>query len=265
MNGRLSRMVIAALAITSLAVVSLGAGLAGAERSGGAGMVVSLDGSTSPRRVPRHRYGPVSLTISGTIHDNRSSVPRRLTSLEIAFGARGGLKTAGLPRCPRARLNHATQRQALARCRSALVGHGAILTEVSLNPKRPILARAGALAFNGRADGHPAVWVHAYSASPPVSFVLPFHLRRLRTGAYGVLLRAPVARALGRWPRLRSFRITFSRRYRYRGAPRSYLNAHCPLPPRFHIGFFPLARATYHFAPGPTLTTTILRGCRVNE
>ena len=28
---------------------------------------------------------------------------------------------------------------------------------------------------------------------------------------------------------------------------------------------FPLARATYEFSPGPTLSTTILRGCRVRE
>jgi hypothetical protein len=46
---------------------------------------------------------------------------------------------------------------------------------------------------------------------------------------------------------------------------RSYLSARCPLPPRFSIGFFPLARATYHVAPAPTLATTILRGCRVRD
>jgi hypothetical protein len=95
--------------------------------------------------------------------------------------------------------------------------------------------------------------------------LLPFYLRRLHSGAYGILLRAPVSRALGRWPRLRSFRITLGRRYRDRGVRRSYLRAQCPLPPRFHIGFFPLARATYFFAPAPTLTTTILRGCRAGD
>ena len=123
------------------------------------------------------------------------------------------------------------------------------LAEVPLDPDRPLLARAGLLAFNGRADGRPAVWVHAYSASPPVSFVLPFYLRRQRSGAYGVLMRSPVRRALGRWPRLRSFEVTLGRRYRAGGEPRSYLSAHCPLPPRFNIGILPLARATYLLRP----------------
>jgi hypothetical protein len=252
-----------AAALISLACLAVGP--AGAEQSGRAGIIVSLDGSISPRHIPRQRPVPVSLTLAGTIRGVDGSPPPRLQRVEIAFGARGGLYTAGLAHCPRSRLRNATQRQALTRCRSALVGHGTILTEVPLAPSRPLLVRAGILAFNGAVGGRPAVWVHAYAASPPVSFVLPFYLRRLRSGAYGVLMRSPVRRALGRWPRLRSFRIALGRRYRAHGVSRSYLSARCPLPPRFHIGIFPLARATYHFAPNPTLTTTILRGCRVRD
>lgn len=255
----------AALAIALLASASFAVGLADAERSGRAGVIVSLDGSVSPRYLPRRRSAPISLTLAGMIRSSDGSPPPRLASIEIAFGARGGLSTAGLARCPRARLRNATRAQALARCRAALVGRGAILAEVPLAPERPLPVRAGVLAFNGRSAGRPAVWVHAYSASPPVSFVLPLYLRSLRAGAYGVLLRAPVSRALGRWPRLRSFRITLGRRYRAGGTRRSYLSARCPLPPRFSIGFFPLARAAYRFAPAPTLATTILRGCRVRD
>jgi len=252
----------AALVLVLLTLASLGSGLATAERSGRAGVIVSLDGSVSPHGLPRHRAVPVSLTLAGTIHGSDGSRPPHLARIELAFGARGGFSTAGLPRCPRARLRNATQRQALARCGRALVGRGTILNEVPLAPDSPLLVRADVLAFNAEVAGRPAVWVHAYSDTPPVSYVLPFYVRRLHSGAYGVLLRAPVLRALGRWPRLRSFEITFGRRYRARGARRSYLSARCPLPPRFDAGYFPLARATYHFAPAPNLTTTILRGCR---
>jgi hypothetical protein len=252
-----------AFLLVVLGLLCLTAGRAGAERSGRGGVEVSLDGGLSPRSLPRDRAAPISIALAGTIRAIEGAEPPRLDRIELAFGARGGLDTVGLPRCPRARLRNATQRQALARCAAALVGSGTIVAEVPLNPAEPLLARAHVLAFNGRAAGRPAVWVHAYSASPPVSFVLPFYLRSLRDGAYGVLMEAPVAAALGRWPRLRSFDITLGRRYRDHGASRSYLSARCPLPPRFHIGFFPLARATYDFSPGPTLSTAILRGCRV--
>jgi hypothetical protein len=254
-------VVIAALAIGLATCASL----ARAEQTGGGGVNVSLKGSISPKRLPRHRPVPISVTLEGAIWTPDGSPAPRLASVEFAVGARGGLDTNGLPVCPRARLRDATARQALARCRGALVGRGSIAAEVPLNPEDPIVARAGALAFNGRAGARPAVWVLAYSAAPPVSFVLPFHIRRARGGAFGTLLRAPVARALGRWPRLRSFSLTFGRRYRVGAAAHSYLSADCPLPPRFHASPFPLARATYRFAPRPTHTTTILRACRVRE
>lgn len=261
--GALVRTSSAAL-LSLLAIYCLQPGPAAAECSGRPGLVVCLGGSISPRRLPRDRPAPVSVTLEGTVNAERDD-PAQLNRFEVAFGARGGLDTAGLPSCPRERLRNSTHSQALSRCAPALVGGGGITAEVPLNPAEPILAHAQALAFNGSYHGRPAVWVQAYSAIPPVSFVLPFYLRRPRTGTYGTVLRAPIASALGQWPRLRSFRLRLGRRYRAGGAVHSYLSASCALPPRFHAFRFPLARATYEFSPGPTLSTTILRGCRVRE
>jgi hypothetical protein len=247
------------LAIARLLTV----GPAAAEQTGRPDVVISFDGKISPRRLPRRRFAPVSLELSGSVRGTNGAPPPRLQRIELAFGARGGLDTAGLPVCPRARLRNATRRLALERCRAALVGRGEVSAEVPLNPAEPVLARAGVLAFNARSNGRPAVWVLANSTSPPVSFVLPLYLRRLPTGAYGVLMRSPVRRALGRWPRLRSFEITLARRYRAAGELRSYLNARCPLPPRFDELSVPVARATYYFAPRPTLIQPIRRLCQV--
>jgi hypothetical protein len=256
---------IVAVAIALPSVLYLSSDEVAAERSGRAGVEVSLDGSISPRYIPRHRRVPVSLDLSGTVRTDEALQPSALERIEIAFGARGGLETAGLPVCPRRRLRNATPREALTRCRGALIGHGELTAEVALNPDRPLLARAALLAFNGISRGRPTVWAHAYSASPPISFVLPFYVQRPRASAYGILLRSPVRHALGPWPRLRDFQITLGRRYRAHGELRSYLSASCPLPPRFSIGLFPFAQATYYFTPRPTLTTTILRGCRVKR
>lgn len=260
-----TRRCAAAVAAAVLASTALSAGIAAAERSGRDGVEASLDVSITPNRLPRQHAAPVFITLSGSIHSSDGSAPPRLSRIEVAFGARGGLDTNGLGRCPRRLLRNTTQRQALTNCRSALVGRGRLLTEVPLAPKKPLLADASVLAFNGEARGRPAVWVHAYAAKPPVSFVLPFFLQRLGAGAYGVLLKAPIYRTLGRWPRLRSFRITLGRHYRAGGLRHSYLNARCPLPPRFHSLNLPLARARYEFTPGPTLSIPILRACRTSD
>lgn len=250
----------------ALAIAELAVGPAAAEQTGTPEVHISFDAEIVPRDLPRHRAAPVSLRLSGAVYDGADGdPPPRLQRIELAFGVRGGLDTVGLPLCPWARLRNATQRQALERCHGALVGRGEVRAEVPLNPADPVLARARVLAFNGLSHGRPAVWAHAYSASPPVSFVLPFYLHRRATGAYGLLMRSPVRRALGRWPRLRSFDVTLARRYRFDGEAHSYLSARCPLPPSFNALSVPVARASYRFAPHPTLILPILRRCRVSE
>jgi hypothetical protein len=257
------RLLAGAAVAASLAVLLLAGGEATAERTGRDGIDVSFDASLSPKRLPRQRHAPISLNVSGSIHSSDPSTIPQLSQLEVAFGAGGRLDAVGLSRCPSERLLNATQRQALNRCRPALIGRGSIATEVRLAPERPLTVHASALAFNARSRGRPAIWVHAYSASPPVSFTIPFFVRPARHGGYGLMLRAPIASILGPWPRLRSFHLTLGRRYSDRGARRSYLNGRCPLPPRFHYLSVPIARATFHFAEGPTIASTIHRNCWV--
>lgn len=253
-----------ALAAAALAVAASIAVSAQAEQSARAGVRAAFRGSFAPASIPRHRLAPISLTLEGSARSD-DGPPPRLRRIEFAFGSRGGLETEGLPVCPRARLRNATSRQALARCRDALVGHGEITAEVPFNPQEPIAVRAKVLVFNGRHEGSPAAWVQAYSATPPAAFVLPFYLERPAKGTYGVLMRSPVGRSLGRWPRLRSFQITLARRYRSAGEMRSYLSAHCPLAPRLTRLSVPFARATYEFAPRPTIVQPIRRLCVVRE
>jgi hypothetical protein len=253
------------VAVLLVAAAYVGAGPAAAEQSGRGGVAVSLDGHVSPNVLPRQSLAPVSLFLSGGVHSTNGQPPPPLQRIEIAFGARGGFDAAGLPLCPRSRLRNSTQRQALARCPGSLVGHGTASVEVSLSPTHPIRSHARILAFNGSAHGYPAVWVHGYSAAPAVSFVLPFYLRPVGGGTFGLSMRSPVRQALGAWPRLRSFQITLGRRFRVQGRQRSYLSARCLLPPRFDHLDAPLARATYRFGPSPTVDVAISRPCRVRR
>jgi hypothetical protein len=264
-----SRSSIRVLALAALllapALAYLSSRHAGAEQRGRDGVIARFDADISPNVLPRHGTAPVFVSLSGAVRATAGKTPPRLRRLEVAFGGHGGLDVDGLPTCPRPRLRNATHRQALERCRDALVGRGSILAEVPLARKKPLLARAGALAFNARMHGHPAVWVYAYSASPPVAFVLPFSVHMLPHGPYGLLLTAPIAHSLGRWPRLRGFSLTLGRRYQSRGRRQSYLHARCPLPPSFDELSAPVASATYRFTPRPTIPLTILRTCHVRD
>jgi len=55
--------------------------------------------------------------------------------------------------------------------------------------------------------------------------------------------------------------MNLKRTFRFRGKPRSYLSAGCPAPPNFRKVTFPLARASFAFAGGKTLTSKLNKTC----
>lgn len=56
--------------------------------------------------------------------------------------------------------------------------------------------------------------------------------------------------------------MRLSRRYRAGGERRSYLSAGCPVPKGFSEFSFPLIRASFSFAGGKTLSSTLSKSCR---
>jgi hypothetical protein len=248
--------------LATASIVCLAPDPADAERTQRGDLVVALNARVSPLQLPRRRPAPVALHVSGRIQTaDRSTLPR-VKRIGLSLGGRGRLHAHGLPVCPRARLRTASTRQAFDRCRSALVGTGHIGATVYLPRQAPFPIRGRTLAFNGRAKrGGPAVWVHAFAGSPPVSIVLPFLVHRdARTLATTLTLTIP--ESVGPWPRLARFDLNLFRRYRHRGRLHSYLSASCPIPSAFTAGFLAFAKARYDFADGRRLRVEAVRSCR---
>lgn len=231
-----------------------------AERAQSGNLIVSLNGGIRPRKLPRSRPAPVAVHLSGrALTADRSPLPRvNWIRLELAW--RGVMDTRGLPTCPRQRLRGTSSRQAVASCGGALVGRGRLFARVFVPNQTPFAVNAQLNAFNGRtAAGHHALLVHAFSLDPPVSFTIPFTVRR-RPGNHTVLV-ALIRRSAGPWPHVTSFQVSVSRRFLYRGKWHSYLSASCPVPHGFTAGFS-YARATYTFAGEDQLSTESVRSCR---
>jgi hypothetical protein len=251
-----------ALLVSAVALLVLMPGPAVGERTQRGNLIVAVNGNVSPLRLPRDHPAPVALSIDGRVRTADGSPLPRLTRISLSLAGHGLLFTRGLPVCPRARIRNADSRQALARCRSALVGRGELHAVAFIPHQDPFPIHSSLLAFNGRtARGGPAVWVHAFVGSPPASVVLPFVVRR-GTGTLRTVLTMKVPRSVGTLPHLAGFQLILSRRFPYRGVPRSYLSAFCPAPKGFTAGFLSLARATYAFADGRRLHVEAVRSCR---
>jgi hypothetical protein len=262
--GLATRLAVALLAVALLISSLLLVAPALARRAQVGHLIVSLDASFSPSRLPRHRLAPVSISVSGLLGTDDSSPLPRLRGIEIALASGSSrIDTRGLASCPRRELLSATKHQGLERCADTLVGHGNLSAEVDIPGQIPFPLRATVLAFNGGARGARAVvWLLAFSPAPPASFVVPVFIRH-RPGPLGTSLTGVLPPTLGPWPHVSAFHITFARQFAYRGAIHSYLRASCPVPPRFTGGLLPFARARYFFNAAPTVTTTVARTCHV--
>lgn len=248
-----------------LVVIVLTPGVSRAEQARSGDLVMSLRGEFTPRRLPRQRAAPVSVTLTSRLRTVDGAPVAPVRRIEVAFARAASLSSGGLAVCPRARLRNATAAQAQRRCGGAVVGHGRLALELRLSGELPLCRQARALVFNGRRrGGEAALWMHVFVAEPPVSFVLPFSVRR-GSGAFPTVLAAPVPRAIAGLVRIRGLTITLHRRYRRYGRLRSYVHASCPVPRPFTAGFLPLARATFGFAADRSLGTTIVRSCRTRR
>lgn len=251
---------LAALALICLAAL---AGLAKAEVVQRGDVRVTISGEISPKRLPRAGDAPISVSLGGQVSTTDKSAPPQLRSLKIELNRVGKINYTGLPLCPYDAIQTASSQRALSACRPALVGRGSFDAEITLAGQDPYPIAGQLLAFNGKLRGKPVLFGQIYSPSPfATSFVIVFSIEQAAKGTYGTTLSASLPAALGRWGNLTGIKLTLSRRYSYQGRRYSYLSAGCPAPRGFQGASFSLARTSFGFAGGPTLTSTLVRNCR---
>jgi DNA-binding beta-propeller fold protein YncE len=228
------------------------------------GVRVSFDGRLAPRSLPRDRSAPVRVAVSTKIvPTDEGADPPQLRALSIAINRYGRFDTKGLPICEESEIQPATNANALAACREALVGAGSFSASVLLNQQAPFPAEGKVYAFNGRHNGRPAILAHVYGKRPvPTSFTLPFELKPTK-GTYGTVLRATLPHVTGDSGYITGLSMNLGRNFSYRGERRSYLSASCPAPKGVGSAVFPLAHAGFDFKGGRSLGSTLVSSCGV--
>jgi hypothetical protein len=255
------RAIVIPFAILVLAL--LGVGIAEGEQSQSGKLVVSLNAQISPQALPRVALAPVAIKVDGSVRTDDGSSPPPLRQITISINRHGRMSNVGLPVCPAGLLESTTSDQALARCRSALVGRGNLSANVVLPDIAPVPAHGRLLAFNGRKGGKPVILVHVFGAAPvPTTLVLPFTIDHPRGSTFGTSLSANLPPLAGDWGYVNNIEMTLHRQYRFQGKRQSFLSANCPLPQGFPIAVFTFARGTYRFANGQQVSTTLTRVCR---
>jgi len=254
-------------ALTLLAAVALAApSSAGAELTQRGDLFISFRGGILPNALPRDNQAPIGLRLAGTIRTLSGERPPALRWIRMELNRGGRIDTAGLPVCPRRRIEVSTSAQALAACRGALVGDGEFAARTSFPEQDTSPADGRILAFNSRRGGHSVILAHVYGSEPaPSTRIIVFHIRRPGRGTYGTVLRGHLPVSLNRWGYLRHISLHLRRTFTHRGRTRSYISAACEAPPGFSGATFSFARASMGFEDGRILGSVLSRSCKVRR
>lgn len=244
-------------AATLTAAAALGACLAApapAEVAQKGGVRVSVTGNMSPTRLPRSGSAPVAVSVAGHITPTKPGALPKLEAISIAINSHGKLATRGIPLCRLGHIDPSTTSEALAACRSSLIGEGRFSADVKIPEQSPFPSLGKVLAFNGKLGGKPALFAHIYGTTPvPTSYVLPFQIEKSH-GTYGTILKASLPQATGEWGYVTGLSLNLDPRF---------LSSGCPAPKGFPGAVFPLMRTSFGFEGGPILNSTLNRSCKV--
>jgi hypothetical protein len=254
---------VTAAVLGALAIFMAGALSAQAEQDQDGNLIGLFHGGISPSRLPRTEAAPINVRMGGKIKTTDKATPPKLTEIILEINANGKIQTKGLGSCSLSKLNSIPASAAEKSCADAMIGHGQVTSRVSLPGQGAFASNGSLLAFNGKYKGKPAVFAQVETRSTlPLTYVIPFEVRK-KSGTFATQLVGVLPEIASEYGYISSFDLSLGRTYRSGGKKLSYASAACPAPKGFTLATFPLARTTYRFADGRSLSSTLVRSCKV--
>jgi len=226
-------------------------------------LIVAFKGGMSPKTLPRNTPVPVAVRVAGDVRSAGGAKLPQLRTITVAINRAGRLYDKGLPTCNVKAIQPATEPEAQTLCHRSIVGSGHVALQAHISGQHPFGVTGKLLAFNGpRKHGRKLILAQVYSEDPPGAFVLTFTLKR-KPGLFGTVMSTTLPPEAKAWAYLTHFDMTLDRSYVRHGKIHSYVSAACSAPAGFPAAVFPFAKASFGFADGRTLHSTLVRSCRV--
>jgi hypothetical protein len=256
-------MLLRRIAAIALATGLCLAGSAQGEVSQEGNLITSFRGGLTPTRLPREKPAPVAVQVEGDFRTVHGAPLPQLRTISVAINGAGEIDDQGLPTCHPSRIQPATEEEAKKICGPAIVGTGHVTVQVHVENQPTFSVDADLLAFNGPSrHGDKFILAQVYAENPPGAFILTFRVHH-GAGLFGTVMSTSLPVAARSWAYLSHFDMTLRRRYSSHGRGHSYVSAACSAPAGFPGAVFPFAKATYGFANGQRIKTTVVRSCRV--
>ena len=169
----------------ALAVVLAGTSLAAKPTVVRAGnLVLKINGSVTPKKLPKGKLAPITLHASGRLSTSDGSHPPATRKVTIDFDKHGAINAKGAPTCSSGKLQSRDTKAAIKACRKAIVGRGNTSVEVAFAESKAFTSSGPLVLFNGGVRGGvTTIFIHAYVKVPaPTAIVTVVKVKKIHKG-----------------------------------------------------------------------------------
>lgn len=246
-----------------VAVILVAAGGASAVTVLAGNLKIEISGHSTPTALPRDEFVPIGFSGAASVSTRDGTHIPPALGTELLVDKHIRLDTTGLPTCSPGQLQSASPAEAMKACGDALIGRGVSTAQVQFPEQAPFDARGPLLAFNGPSSGGGAYGgsgynkqlYYVYANVPlPTALVATGKVEKA-SGKYGYKISITIPKIAGGSGSFKSAEFTINRRWRYKGAKHSFLNAECA------NGHF-AAQVKVAFGDGTDLSGIVFQSCK---
>jgi hypothetical protein len=256
-KGSRAGLTFAAMAMLLVGLVGVGSATADKPVTVEAGnLVFTFNGGFTPKKLPKNRLAPITLTASGKIATKDGTHPPALTEAIVETDKNGAVNVTGLAVCKSGQLQSRDTKAARAACPKAIIGSGKTTVEVQFPEQKPILVNSALTVFNGGKKGSTTTfYIHAFFTAPITgAIVTTVKIKKIHNGRYGLKSVATIPKIANGSGSVKSFDLKIGKTYTYKGKKMSVLSAKCS------DGKLQ-AHATSVFADGTKASAGLIRTC----
>ncbi len=276
-------LLLGGLALALMAVAALSPRPARGEVAQARETVIGVSGETIPSKLPRSRMAPSRLRLGFTSETPSAPTTPEITAIRLEVSRNIAFQTAGLPSCPIADL-YSESSQAGQVCAGSLIGHGTVISEVTLPGQAPATIEGHLLAFYDLGEGQSRILAQVTSAGAvPLTYVIPFTIEKTR-GIYGTALYvhhmqfiAGICRRghpncfsqtytyKGIYGHISKFDLALDRQFVHAGRRTSVVSADCPARNGSSSASFPLVKVNLAYSGAISRSHVATRRCEVSK
>ena len=211
--------------IASLGIAAAASAVSTTMRAGS--LVFTLGGSTSPKKLPKKKFVPVTTTIFGKIKTSDGSHPPAFREAIVDIDKDVKVNVKGLPVCRAGQLEAQDTKAARRVCGKTTLGKGIAHAEIAFPEQPPIKVTSPITVFNGgERGGKITLLIHTFLTVPvPAAIVTTVKIQRKGSGVHTISKIPVIAGGSGS---ALDFNFKLGRTYRYKGKRTGYFEARCP-------------------------------------